>query len=501
MNCERLKSRNQRLIIERIIIKATLILDTPACLGSGDADGNTDLVILRDSIEDKALLMGSSISGALRNYLREFENGYNATETSLLFGGNRSDKDGEQSPLIINDALSSELIKAELRDGVKICSLTGTAANKAKYDLELLEAGTIFELDFELLIAEQDNREQLIRELLIILQGLENGEISVGMKKRRGFGRCHVKKWQVWRFDLQKIDDFIEWLNFPHWTTDLLPSHNSYPTIVEAFQKAEIKIKTDWKDNRNRFIIEAIFTLASPLLIRSSQADTEKTPDDVHLKSRRNGELKSILSGTSLAGVLRHRAERIVNTLAENTQIIDQLFGFVKDKKDTLDSTYDDDKRKAQASRLIVDESIIKETNDLVQTRIAIDRFTGGALHGALFQEQPIFASDKTEIELKIELRQPKNSEIGLLLLLLKDLWTGDLPVGSTSSIGRGRLQGKEATITWKNENNPKKWKIKLKDNKLQIEDILNKKSSLKKVQEELNNLVTEFINQVKQDE
>lgn len=170
-------------------------------MGSGDTDGYTDLVILRDSIEDKALLMGSSITGALRNYLREVQNGYNATETSLLFGGDRNDNDGEQSPLIINDALSSEFIKAELRD--------------------------------------------------------------------------------------------------------------------------------------------------------------------------------------------------------------------------------------------IVDESIIKETNDLIQTRIAIDRFTGGALHSALFQEQPIFASDQTEIALKLELRQPEKHEIGLLLLLLKDLWTGDLPVGSTSSIGR----------------------------------------------------------------
>ena len=33
-------------------------------------------------------------------------------------------------------------------------------------------------------------------------------------------------------------------------------------------------------------------------------------------------------------------------------------------------------------------------------------------------------------------------------MLLLKDLWTGDLPVGGTSSIGRGRLQGKDVTIT-----------------------------------------------------
>ncbi|MGF2035606.1 MAG: RAMP superfamily CRISPR-associated protein [Nostoc sp. CmiVER01] len=505
MICERLKTRNQRLIIERIIVKGTLILDTPTGLGSGDADGDADLVILRDIIEDKALLMGSSITGALRNYLREFEHGYDATEKSLLFGGDRSDNDGEQSPLIVNDALSSEFIQTELRDGVEISSLTGTAVDTAKYDLELLEAGTKFELYFELLIGESDDREQLIRELFIVLQGLEDGEISLGMKKRRGFGRCHVKTWQVWRFDWQKLDNLIEWLNFEHWTTGLFSSHNSYPKILEAFQKAGIKVKSGWKDNRNRFTIQATFTLASPLLIRSSQADTQKAPDDVHLKSRRNGELKSILSGTSLAGVLRHRAERIVNTLAENNQretsriqIIDEMFGFVKDNKDNLDLISNDNNLKAQASRLIVHESIIKETNDLVQTRIAIDRFTGGALHGALFQEQPIFANEKTELKLKIELRQPEKYEIGLLLLLLKDLWTGDLPVGSTSSIGRGRLQGKEAIINWYT-NSPKKWKFKLKDNKLQVEDLLNKKSSLNKIQAELNILVTEFVNQVKQ--
>ncbi|MGF1673922.1 MAG: RAMP superfamily CRISPR-associated protein, partial [Rivularia sp. (in: cyanobacteria)] len=395
---QRLESRNQRNIIERIIIKGNLILDTPTCLGSGDTDSDTDLVLLRDSIEDKALLMGSSIAGALRNYLREFENGYNnAIETSLLFGALRSDDDGEQSPLIVNDTLSSNTLKVELRDGVKIDSTTGTAADKAKYDLELLEAGTEFKLYFELLIGEQDNREQLIQELSIVLQGLEKGEISIGMKKRRGFGRCRVRKWQVCRFDLKKPEELINWLKFQHWTTDLLPNYCSYSSIAEAFSKAEIKTNSNIQDNRERLIIQAKFTLAAPLLIRSAQADIQKAPDDVHLKSRRNNELKSILSGTSLAGVLRHRAERIINTLGENEIIIDEIFGFVKEEKENSDSPEDvsltKPQDKATASRLVVDESIINETTDLVQTRIAIDRFTGGALHGALFQEQPIFGN------------------------------------------------------------------------------------------------------------
>ncbi|MBW4670062.1 MAG: hypothetical protein KME60_22280 [Cyanomargarita calcarea GSE-NOS-MK-12-04C] len=436
MKCERIRTRNQRCIRERIIVRGRLILDTPTCLGSGDTDGDADLIILRDSIEEKALLMGSSIAGALRNYLRDYQSGYSSIESSLLFGGQRTEEEGEQSPLIVNDALSCEQMKVELRDGVKINSITRTAEDGAKYDLELLEAGTTFDICCELLI--ENNKDQLIRELVIVLQGLEKGEISIGMKKRRGFGRCHVEKWQVWQFDLRENEQRIKWLTFPHWTTGLLPEYSIYDSIADA-----LGVSVDGEDKRDRITIQATFSLASPLLIRSGQASTDKAPDVVHLKSRRNGELKSILSGTSLAGVLRHRAERIVNTLKKNTNIIDEIFG-VDFSNDTT--------KKPKASRLTVDEVEINNTTDLVQNRIAIDRFTGGALHGALFNEQPIFGNDETSLVIKLELRQPKPFEIGLLLLLLKDLWTGDLPVGGTSSVGRGRLQGKEATIKFGKE-------------------------------------------------
>lgn len=442
---ECLRYRNQRQIIERIIVRGTLVLDTPTCLGSGDTEGDTDLLILRDSIEDKALLMGSSIAGALRNYLRDHKYGYDAEEISVLFGAKRSEEEGEQSPLIINDAISNTIPSIELRDGVKINSITKTAEDGQKYDLELLEAGTKFDICFELII--ENNREQLIRELVIVLQGLEGGKISIGMKKQRGFGRCHVEKWQVWQFNLQKYDERLDWLNFEHWNPGLFPN---YP-IHQSIEKALGLFLDEKEDKRDRLTINAKLSLATPLLIRSGQASSDKAPDVVHLQSRRVGEQKPvpIIPGTSLAGVLRHRAERIVNTLQKNTSIIDEIFGvdFSNDKT-----------KKAKASRLIVHESVIKETTDLVQNRIAIDRFTGGALHGALFNEQPIFGNDKTELKLELELRQPKPHEIGLLLLLIKDLWTGDLPVGGTSNIGRGRLQGKEAVISLASEN--KIWKI-----------------------------------------
>jgi CRISPR/Cas system CSM-associated protein Csm3 (group 7 of RAMP superfamily) len=95
-----------------------------------------------------------------------------------------------------------------------------------------------------------------------------------------------------------------------------------------------------------------------------------------------------------------------------------------------------------------------------VQSRIKIDRFTGGAYPTALFSEQPVFAKDDTELTLYLELLSPKDYEIGLLLLLLKDLWTGDLPLGGEISVGRGRLRGRSATLIWKRAGQTEEWRI-----------------------------------------
>lgn len=104
-------------------------------------------------------------------------------------------------------------------------------------------------------------------------------------------------------------------------------------------------------------------------------------------------------------------------------------------------------KKRARAGRVTVDESeITGPSRDIVQTRVKIDRFTGGAYESALFAEQPVFGGRFT---LGLSLRAPTDAEVGLLLLVLKDLWTGFLPVGGSSSVGRGRLKGKEATIRY----------------------------------------------------
>jgi CRISPR/Cas system CSM-associated protein Csm3 (group 7 of RAMP superfamily) len=508
MSQERLSNRHQRPIARRIIVRGLLILDTPTCLGSGDAESPTDLALVRDNISNCALLTGASIAGALRNYLRECEHGYNASEqksdrATTLFGGTRRDPDGEQSPLIIHDAISRQIPAIELRDGVAIDSITGTAKSGQKYDLELLAAGTEFPLSFELLVEKDKKSEQqaLINCLASALEGLEKGEIDLGMKKRRGFGCCHVREWQVGNFNLEDERDRISWLNFEHWHTELLPNQPSYSSIKKAFEEAGVKQDFNEKDKRHRFTIHATFQLIGSLLIRSGQDSTVRAPDVVHLKSHRNGEQKSVLSGTSLAGVLRHRADRIVNTLHQINQnttqeIVNDVFGFVKDNKDSNQQKSEEvtKKQNAKASRLVVREKVIENATDLVQNRIAIDRFTGGAYHGALFDEQPIFGGDNTSVSIELELRNPDDSEIGLLLLLLKDLWTSDLPVGGESSIGRGRLKGIKADLHWHHPDNPKQWEIREEDGRLHVANTNDSSQSEKSVRDDMEKFVQSLV-------
>jgi CRISPR/Cas system CSM-associated protein Csm3 (group 7 of RAMP superfamily) len=453
-------NRRHRIVHRRVIIRGDLVLQTATHLGDGDSEGATDMALLRDGREpEKVLLSGASIAGALRSYLREHLHGVFEAEhvhgiTEVLFGGRKSDDEGYQSPLIVNDALAKPRTY-ELRDGVKIDGRTRTAADKAKYDLELIAAGTRFPLLFELAFvyqldghgepiapdAQRSYERQMLTGLATALNGLAQGNIGLGMKKRRGFGQCAVAEWQLWDFDLTRHDDLFAWLAFDPSTTSAPGVAHRTGTDMTTMLGASITVP---QDQRQMLTLAVTCVLDGSLLIRSGQDAAVLAPDVRHLHALQpDGESRPIISGTSLAGVLRHRAERIANTLVPGTGEVftNGMFGWVGASGRRAGDS-------GQASRVRVREAVIADAmTDLVQNRVGIDRFTGGALDGTLFNEQPVFAQSETRVTLTIDLFKPEAGEPAMLLLLLKDLWTGDLPIGGESSIGRGRLRGLSATF------------------------------------------------------
>lgn len=465
---------NSRGLAERILITGTLRLETPAHFGNSDGEGLFDMPLHVDAYDGRALLTGATLAGALRSYIAKRD----ADKTQYLFGDVYDDpeqtgtveKRSEESLVLVDDALSDQRPLTELRDGVAIDSTTRTAEDEKKYDIELLAAGTEFTLSFELLVRKKQTDTELIQLFALALDGLAQGHIRLGKRKRRGFGECRVTSWRVHRYDMQSAKGVCDWLNHSDQSKCL-----AGPDIFALLGVAPLA------HPNLAFCLEATFWLDGSLLIRSAP-DSADSADAVHLHAKRitgnkkEADSSPILSGTSAAGALRARALRIVNTVAatavqgDNTlttgqgahpvlRLVHILFGYrPKDKQD---------KTPMWASRLQVDETHIQKPLSLVHTRVKIDRFTGGSFPGALFSNEPIWGAEETQIVLRLSLddsiipppirlengeeqehfKPDLEAEIGLVLLLLKDLWTGDLPLGGESSVGRGRLQGKSATI------------------------------------------------------
>jgi CRISPR/Cas system CSM-associated protein Csm3 (group 7 of RAMP superfamily) len=471
--------QNSVQAVERISVVGKLVLETPTYLGNGDSEGLTDMPLLLDALDGRALLTGSTIAGALRSYLSVYTEGYATRQadsisrnaeismSDLLFGmliKNKSSIESHESYLKVHDSLG-ERPTTELRDGVSISPETRTALDQRKYDLELLPAGTQFRLEFELVLTEK-YREMLLEAMAIALSGLERGEISIGGRKRRGYGRCLVDCWEVRRYRMDKPGHLLAWLG------------DGEGMKFSGSRIAQLLEVEPQSDRRGYFKLMATFRLDGSLLIRSV-ANSEDNPDVEHLKSLRkvmgHDQHVPVLSGTSLAGTLRARALRITRTVAprKSDDLVDSLFGSRADQ---------DRSDQLNASRLWVEEAVIQHPVDLVQSRIKIDRFTGGAYPGALFAEQPVFSGPDTLLDVNLTIQEPRDHEIGLLLLLLKDLWLGDLPLGGEVSVGRGRLRGISATLILNSSAEPdgvvagpnggdclREWTIKEADSALEV--------------------------------
>jgi len=448
-----MNGRASRKITGRTIVSCTLVLDTPAHFGNGDVAGSTDMPLLRDPGDGiTPLLTGSSIAGALRCYLRELENGYGKISekqdySERLFGG-LIDATTNQSWLLIDDALGKEA-GIELRDGVSLEASTRTAKEGMKYDIELLAAGTTFPITMEFLHSSVS--KDLLPAFAMALHGFSRGEIGLGQRKRRGYGRCHVSEWNIRQYSMVEPTGMIAWLN------DDLSTSSRGSDIFKL-----LGIENPLTDNRDWFQIEACFQIPDSLIIRS-YSESPGSPDMSHLHSLRSGKHAPIISGTSLAGAVRARSLRIANTILGEEkagEIVESMFGKGTEKKANSEAEDDGTQDIMRGSRVVIQESQIKGGSEFVVNRVKIDRFTGGAFPSALFSEQPLFGGSNSEVVLRFILRNPEMPEIGLLLLVLKDLWTGDLPIGGESAVGRGRLKGKWAILDLRLKGKKRKWKI-----------------------------------------
>ena len=452
------EAKDKDVIVRRLYARGKWKLHSVAHFG-GDETGIADMCLLRDA-EGHPFIPGASIAGAARSFLAQqslpwakYQKGDEGQVLKRLFGG-AGEKD-TMSALIVADATCvSEQAKTSIRDGVRVDTCSGSAAEGAKFDVEVVERGTEFELCLACIIRDGDDNKELEKLFLALLHGFKTGDIRLGARTRRGYGRGKVASWEIRDLRMDDPKDVMAWLRDDIWSR---PASNLTPYPLPS-------------DQRQYFRLEANFILRTSLLIRSSPSDP-KAPDMVHLHS----DGKPVVPGTSFAGAFRHRASLIATTIGcWSKDAVSEIFGPVHEQEAK------DPQKDLWASRVWIEEKLMKNVESRWQDRIAIDRFTGGSLQSALFNEKPIFPiclkdlkKPKPHLRLIVKLEEPEDEEIGLLFLTLRDFWNGHAALGGETSNGRGTFQGFNASFELKcsTSSDIKIWEFVHVDNSMTLVD------------------------------
>lgn len=462
-------------LCEKILLRGIIKNTTPLIIGSGSSE-ESDVEIILDE-EGKPYIPATSFVGVLRHLFYDENQKY--SEKFWGYSENKENKEGNNSALICSNLVLTDDndIRISMRDGVGIDLNTGRACDQKKYNYQILERDHEFYFVMEVSIGESYSN-YFKKQIVSIKKYIESGKLSIGAKTTSGFGKIKGSYLKLIHYDFKKNDQaFLNWLKTidklsqknnsksdkPYWVDELKNNNIDTPSWEHDFTDS---IVTPTKFN---FKLKAEFEAKSPILINSlfyekfeNSDDKEKVDFAKHIKS--NGDF--VIPGTSFKGVIRSRAEKIINTLNQPDEykgnIIKELFGYV-----------DENNKKKKKSKLIVSERYLKTAKEEFQTRIKIDRFTGGAIKGALFNANPISLGPE-KINLCIDIFNCKKHEAGLILLVLKDLWTGDCTIGGGKGIGRGVLEGVAAEIEFDGEKSFIKGKdFKTASPKARLEDFV----------------------------
>lgn len=437
----------------RICIRLSGKLTAPLLIGSGEAK-ESDMDVIVDE-EGLAFIPGTSLAGSLRAYLKKI---LKRETLEDLFGGSRAGKTESGSPMYA-DSQSRLYVydtclkqpKLEKRDGVRLTE-TKTAQNQSKYDYQTVERETQFDMYLEIIQRQKQlekekgsTGEQLcavqekdLKHIKACVAGMIKGELRLGGKSRRGFGKVEICRMNIISFNLMNQGEYKEWLDWDFFSEGAFEKKGN-PLYGEELRKLGKEMR-----KRQEHVLLIPLELTNTLLVRQYGRQVEQ--DCVTLLGRHKGKMTAIIPGTSWAGALRSRIAALLmpymgqRSWQDAQELLAPFFG-----------TWQAENRKKEgllASRIIFEESAIEGGHGLPLTRNSIDRFTGGTVTGALFTEQ-VWYGGRTELIIRFPAQENQKEEeafhpwLGLLLWAIEDLKNGLLSIGGEGGVGRGIFEGK----------------------------------------------------------
>ena len=409
------------LFIAYIIFEAKTALK----VGSRNADFLQDSPIQKDWNE-LPMILGTSITGVLRKEFEEkmakeiFGSGDIGSKTiisnALLLDEN---KKVNESLLLEKSKFLENFIVLPIREH-NAMNHKGVTIDKSKYDEEVVFKGTQFKFSIEMLNENEDDKNKFFE----LLNLLSKNSFRIGSGSTKGFGQVEVLEITYDEFDVNSE----EYINLSSsLNTNLSKTYETKKFNDENYIKYELTLTPD-----DFFMFGSGF----------GDDDADMTPVyekiiDYDKKCLSNE--KVLIPASSVKGAISHRTTYYYNLLNENfigsediCEIVEPIFGAKKDKdKDVF-------KGNILISDVYLDNNSVK-----VFDHVSIDRFTGGAIDSALFQEKTVASKEIFTLEILIKKDIEDVKAIEAFEKTLKEITTGMLSLGGATTKGHGVFTGK----------------------------------------------------------
>lgn len=443
----------------RFIARFLIQADTPLAIGIGSKNLLTDSPVAVD-VNGLPVIPGTALCGVLRHSLAEY--GFSSTSINSIFGFQEGEK-GEGSRLIVSDAL---LVAGNSRvvEGIDEIDMNGSflshfsrlpvrqhcrithrgvadTRNHGKFDEQVVYKGTrfVFELEF----TANGTYNAIWQEMVSLIS---SPFYRIGSGTRKGFGSIKVIGVDETIFDLNNTADLQSYLDRSSSLATNIPVVGSVSSSIS--QPPAITTYTLHLTPDDFFLFGAGYG--------DNTVDMQPVTERVINWQGNLPEFsteKTFIPATSVKGAISHRTAFHYNYLnevfadklpsdktaedvtGENNNAVASLFGTACDTNNGM-------RGKVLLSDLFLPSGVSKILN-----HVAIDRFTGGALDGALFSER-VSATDIPCKPLIMTIMVENSAFAGdekirqAFERALTDITEGMLPLGGGVMRGHGVFSG-----------------------------------------------------------